>query len=85
VTNPNPPNHLPTWLIIVGVPVAIIGGIIMAVASSKAGLARDVGSFGRNMDLEAATTLGHWGLGVLILGVAVVLIGVAALAVRRPA
>jgi hypothetical protein len=95
VSNPNqppPPNHLPTWLIIVGVPIAIVGGIIMAVASSKAKFARDVGDFrealrggdvGRNVDLEAAVTLGHWGLGVLILGVVIVLIGIAALAVRR--
>jgi hypothetical protein len=67
----------------IGVPVAIIGGIIMAVASSKAEFARAVGSFGRNVDLEAAVTLGHWGLGVLILGVVIVLIGIAALAVRQ--
>jgi multisubunit Na+/H+ antiporter MnhG subunit len=84
-------NHLPTWLIIVGIPIAIVGGIIMAVASSKAGYARNVGDLteamggpgGYNVDLEAAVTLGHWGLGVLILGVVLVLIGIAALAVRR--
>jgi hypothetical protein len=94
MTQPPPPtvqrNYLPTWLIIVGVPVAMIGGIIMAVASNKAKFARDVGDYekalgmgGRNVDLDAAVTLGHWGLGVLILGVVIVLIGIAALAVKR--
>jgi hypothetical protein len=93
MTQPTPttqPNYLPTWLIMIGVPTAIVGGIIMAVASNKAKDARDVGDYmgamgygGRNVDFEAAVTLGHWGLGVLILGVVIVLIGIAALAVKR--
>jgi hypothetical protein len=75
---------------IAGVIIGIVGAIIMGVASNKKKSAEAVeaytvalGGLPGSPAIDAATTWGHIGLGVLIFGAALVLVGLAVVAVRR--
>jgi hypothetical protein len=83
-------SHMPAWMIIAGVIVGIVGAIIMVVASNKKEYAEGVedytvafGGLPGSPAIDAATTWGHIGLGVLIFGAALLLVGLAVAAVRR--
>jgi hypothetical protein len=85
-------SHMATWMIIVSVIVGIVGAIIMAVAAKRKDFAEGVNGFtialsnGRFNDsaaINAAVSLGHLGLGVLIAGGALALAGLVVVAARR--
>jgi hypothetical protein len=83
-------SHMPTWMIIAGVIISIVGAIIMGVASNKKDQAEDIedftvafGGLPGSPAIDAATTWGYIGLGVLIFGAALLLVGLAVAAVRR--
>jgi hypothetical protein len=83
-------GHMPLWLMLVGVVIAATGAIIMGVASGKKDSAQNLtdyskaygSTFGQSQ-VDAAVMLGHFGLGILIFGAALVLVGLAAQAMRR--
>jgi hypothetical protein len=83
-------SHMRAWMIIAGVVIGIAGAIIMAVASNKKESAERVegftvasGGLPGSPAIDAATTWGYIGLGVLIFGAALLLVGLAVAAVRR--
>lgn len=81
---------MPLWLMLSGAVVAGVGAIIMGNAAGKkdaaqtlTGYSNAMGSTYGQSQVDAAIQLGHFGLGVLIFGAALILIGLAAQAVRR--
>ena len=81
---------MPAWIISAGLLTAVAGVLIMFVAHGKLKEAKGVegftialGGLPGSPAIDAATTWGHIGLGVLIFGAALVLVGLAAAAVRR--
>jgi hypothetical protein len=91
-------SHMPAWMVIAGVAAGIAGAIIMWVASNRKESAESVGeptgihtsgpgfdsqSYSQSSALDVAVALGHFGLGVLIFGAALVLVGLTVVAVRR--
>lgn len=83
-------NRTPLWLMLSGVVIAVVGAIVMGVASGRKDSAELSSAFGKAMGnpfpdprLADAVSLGHFGLGVLIFGLALVLVGIAAQAVRH--
>jgi drug/metabolite transporter (DMT)-like permease len=82
---------MPLWLMLAGAALAVVGAIVMSVASGrqdKAQLGSDFSrAYGGLADphgaLASAVTLGHIGLGIMIFGGALILVGLAAQAMRR--
>lgn len=80
----------PLWVMLAGIGAAVIGLIVMAVASSREDHAESLTdlshAYGSNFgqtQVDAAVALGHFGLGLLIFGLALTLVGLAAQLVRR--
>jgi hypothetical protein len=80
-TVPRQTNQVPAWLIFSGVVIGIVGAIVKKHAENIAEL---VGALGSRAATAAAATA-HWGMGLLIVGVVVVLAALIVIATRRPA
>ena len=78
------------WMVIAGVVIAIIGVIVMGVASNRKEDAQAVDRFNVTLGagandsaVQSAVTLGYFGLGVLIAGGALALTGLVVIAARQ--
>jgi hypothetical protein len=78
------------WMVIAGVAIAIIGVIVMGVASNRNEDAQAVNRFSVALDtgandpaVQSAVTLGYFGLVVLIAGGALALTGLVVIATRQ--
>jgi hypothetical protein len=78
------------WMVIAGVVIAIIGVIVMGVASNRNEDAQAVNRFSvalgagaNDLAVQSAVTLGYFGLAVLIAGVALALTGLVVIAARQ--
>ena len=90
---PTPPerSHMAEWLIGVGMVTAVAGLLMMWRASVRKDREQDVsdltvamGGYDLNSHaVQAAVTLGHWGLGILIVGGVLALGGLLVVAARR--
>jgi hypothetical protein len=78
------------WTVVAGVAIAIIGVIVMGVASNRKEEVQAVNGFGvalgagaNNAAVQSSVTLGYFGLGVLIAGGVLALTGLAVIAARQ--
>jgi hypothetical protein len=81
---------MPQWMIAAGMIAGVIGAIIMFAAHGKLKKAENVEAFTAAMggppgspQIDAATTWGYIGFGVLIFGAALALAGLVVMAVKR--
>jgi hypothetical protein len=79
-TLPRQTNQMPAWLIFSGVVIGIVGAIVKKHAENIAELVGALSS----RDATAAATPAHWGMGLLIAGIVVVLAALIVIATRRP-
>jgi hypothetical protein len=78
------------WVALAGVAIAVAGLITMRSAAGQRAFYQEVTDYGYALGqtsadprLTAAIAMGHWGLGILIFGAALVLIGITVQLVRR--
>lgn len=85
-------SRMAVVMIAVGVAVGIVGLIVMNVAAGRKEHAEGVygfskalaGKYASTSAIDAAVSMGHLGLGILIAGGAIALAGVMVVAIRRP-
>jgi hypothetical protein len=77
-------NQMPVWLVFCGGVIGIVGAIIKNHAESVGEFILALPSTAGASDVAAALVASDWGLGLLCTGALVVLIGLIAIAARRP-